>query len=86
MFGQGVRCAGGSLKRLYMKVAVGGSITAPEPGDLSITARSTALGDPILAGTHRYYAAYYRDPVILGGCPAASGFNITEHVDILWSP
>jgi hypothetical protein len=85
-FGHGVRCVSGTLKRLYLKTAVGGSIAVPGPGDLSVLARSTVLGDPITPGTHRYYGVYYRDPIPLGGCPAASGFNITQQLDVLWQP
>jgi hypothetical protein len=85
-FGHGVRCTAGALKRLYLKTAVAGSITAPAAGDLSIAARSAALGDNIPPGTTRYYGVYYRDPTILGGCPATSGFNITQQLSVLWNP
>jgi hypothetical protein len=86
VFGQGVRCVGGLLKRLYVKSPGGtGGITAPGPGDLSVSARSAALGDPIGAGQHRYYMAYYRDPTVLGGCPAASTFNGTNAQDVTWN-
>jgi hypothetical protein len=85
VFGQGVRCVGGQLKRLYLKTASGGSITAPQTGDLSVSARSAALGDVIAPGTHRYYSAYYRDPVVLGGCSALSTFNVTNAGDVLWN-
>jgi hypothetical protein len=81
-----VRCAGGSLKRLYLKTAVAGSITAPQAGDLSVSARSAFLGDTIAAGAHRYVQVYYRDPIVLGGCAAALGFNVTQAIDVLWSP
>ncbi len=84
VFGQGVRCVGGGLKRLFLKTAVGGSISAPAPGDPSISARSAALGDTIWAGTSRWYAVYYRDPLILGSCPASSGFNITQTQLVNW--
>jgi len=84
--GQGVRCITGSLKRMYLKAAVAGSISAPGPNDPSISARSAALGSPIPPGEHRYYGVYYRDPIILGGCPAGSGFNITQQLDVLWHP
>jgi hypothetical protein len=83
-FGQGVRCVAGTLKRLYMKTASGGSITAPQGTDLRVHARSAALGDTIAPGTHRYYGVYYRDPIVLGGCPAVSTFNITQQLDVLW--
>lgn len=84
-FGQGVRCVGGSLKRLYVKSASGGSITAPGAGDPTVSARAATLGDVITAGVHRYYAAYYRDPIVLGGCNAFFTFNITDAGDVLWN-
>jgi hypothetical protein len=84
VFGQGVRCVAGTLKRLYVKHAVGGSITAPQGADLPVHARSAALGDTIAPGTHRFYGVYYRDPTVLGGCPASSTFNITQQLDVLW--
>ena len=86
IFGQGVRCVGGSLKRLYVKTAIAGSIAVPVAGDMTVADRSAALGDTIVGGTHRFYGVYYRDPNILGGCPASSGFNITQQLDILWTP
>lgn len=84
-FGQGVRCVGGSLKRLYVKAAAGGSITAPAGADPTVSARSAALGDNIVAGQHRYYTAYYRDPVVLGGCAANATFNVTNAQDVTWN-
>ena len=87
-FGQGVRCAGGSLKRLYSKNASAGSITAPDFafGDPSVSARSAALGTVILAGHTYAYLAYYRDPIVLGGCSAASTFNATQTGVVSWFP
>jgi len=86
VFGQGVRCVAGNLKRLYVKTAAAGSITAPQGSDLEVHARSAALGDTIAPGTHRYYGVYYRDPIVLGGCSAASTFDITQQLDVLWEP
>ncbi|MBK7644292.1 MAG: PQQ-dependent sugar dehydrogenase [Planctomycetes bacterium] len=87
VFGDGVRCAGGTLKRLYAKPASGGTVHAPLAGDLSITARSTQLGDPIApqSGQVRYYQAYYRDPNA-GFCPAPSGstWNVSNMLTITW--
>jgi hypothetical protein len=85
-FGQGVRCAGGLVKRLYLKAAVAGSFTAPQSGDPSVTSRSALLGDTIGAGTRRHYQVYYRDPIVLGGCPSTAGFNVTQAIDVYWSP
>ncbi len=86
VFGMGVRCASGTLKRLYSKTAVGGSISAPNfgAGDASVSARSAAMGDVIQAGESRWYLVYYRDPGVLGGCPAASTFNATQTGKVLW--
>jgi Tol biopolymer transport system component len=88
VFGQGVRCLGGSLKRLYTKSASGGSITAPNfgGGDPQVSVRSASLGDPIPAGGTRYYLVYYRDPILLGGCPATSTFNATQTGQVVWWP
>lgn len=83
-FGQGLRCVAGNLKRLYTKNASAGSIVAPGPGDASVSARSSALGDAIAAGSHRYYLVYYRDPVVLGACASNLTFNATQSLDVLW--
>jgi hypothetical protein len=87
VFGQGVRCVGGSLKRLYTKTASAGSITAPDfgVGDPTVSSRSAALGDVSSAGQSRWYLVYYRDPIVLGGCSASSTFNATQTARIDWS-
>lgn len=86
-FGQGVRCVGGSLKRLYVKSPGGtGGITAPNgTTDLSIPARAAVLGDVIAPGSTRFYMAYYRDPIVLGGCAATSTFNSTPMGIVVWN-
>lgn len=80
VFGQGVRCLGGTLKRLYVKTAINGSISAPDfaAGDLTVSARSAQLGLPIQAGQACYFLVTYRDPVVPGVCPASSTFNATQ--------
>jgi hypothetical protein len=87
LYGDGLRCVGGSLKRLYIKTATAGVVTAPLASDLRITTRSAALGDPILAGYVRQYQVYYRDssPTF---CPMPSGstFNISNGLKIVWGP
>jgi hypothetical protein len=85
LYGDGLRCAGGTLRRLYIKSAVGGFVSAPQAGDLSITARSAQLGDPIAPGSTRYYQTYYRDPNP-SFCPNPPGntWNTTNGVVITW--
>jgi hypothetical protein len=86
VFGQGIRCVAGNLKRLYLHTASGGNVTAPSGADAPVSARSAALGDPIPAGTTREYLMYYRDPVVLGGCASSSTFNATQGQSITWQP
>ena len=85
-FGDGLRCAGGSLKRLYAKSAIAGSSSAPQAGDLSVSARSALLGDVIHAGEQRVYQVYYRDPN-LGFCaaPAGDSWNVSNAVRVSWN-
>jgi len=83
-FGQGVRCAGGQVKRLYSKPASGGSMAAPGPGDLSVSARSAQIGDRLLAGMSRYYFVYYKDGTVLGGCSNSRNFNTTQAQLVQW--
>jgi hypothetical protein len=60
-------------------------VFAPHPGDLSITARSAAAGDPIPPGATRFYQVYYRDP---SGtfCPNPPGntWNVSSGLRITW--
>jgi hypothetical protein len=85
-YGQGVRCVAGGLKRLYVKVPDSDSITAPQGADPSVVSRSLDRGDPILPGQSRYYAVYYRDPIVLGTCPGTATFNTTQTQQIVWTP
>jgi hypothetical protein len=87
VFGDGLRCVGGNLKRLYSKNAVAGVATAPQAGDPSVSARSAALNDPLLAGSVRYLQTYYRDPST-SFCPAPQGstFNISSGLSVTWAP
>jgi hypothetical protein len=84
-FGDGLRCAGGALRRLYVKSASGGSANAPQAGDPSVSQQSANLGDPILPGSSRWYQAYYRDSNQTF-CPIPQGntFNITNAIRIDW--
>jgi hypothetical protein len=84
-FGQGVRCVGGTLKRLYVKSPGGtGGVTAPVGADPTVSTQSANLGDPIAPGSTRYYMAYYRDPIVLGGCLPNATFNATNALQVVW--
>lgn len=85
-FGQGVLCIGGSLKRLYLRSAVAGSLSLPQSGDASLSARSAALGDTLAAGATRQYQAWYRDPIVLGGCAASATWNTSDAGTLTWNP
>jgi Tol biopolymer transport system component len=84
-FGDGLRCAGGHLRRLYVGTASAGALAFPQPGDPSFSVRSAALGDPLALGAIRVYQVYYRDPAP-GFCPAPQGstFNATQAIAIAW--
>jgi hypothetical protein len=82
VFGDGVRCVGGTIKRLAIRNASQGVVSFPGPGDPPISARSAALGDPIAPGSNRYYQTYYRDPSP-GFCSGAT-FNVTNAIRIAW--
>ena len=83
-FGQGVRCAAGTLRRMYLQHSSGGSATFPGVLDPDVATRSATLGDTIVAGTSRWYAVVYRDTTVLGGCSALATFNITNTAEVLW--
>jgi len=85
-FGMGVRCVGGTLKRLYVETGSGGGITVPKGSWSGVSARSASLGDTISSGTYRHYLVYYRDPVLLNGCGLPNTFNSTNSLSILWNP
>ena len=85
VFGDGVRCVGGNLKRIGVHNASNGAVSYPQAGDPSITARSAALGDPIAQGSMRWYQTDYRDPN-LAFCPNPPGnsWNVTNGIAVTW--
>jgi hypothetical protein len=85
MFGDGIRCAGGNLLRMYVHAAVGGSAYGPQPGDPSVSQRAANLGFPIPPGSVRYFQTYYRDG-LASFCPPPNGssFNISNALRVIW--
>ena len=87
VFGDGVRCVGGALKRIGIHGASAGSVSYPIAGDTSISARSAILGNPILPGQARYYQAYYRDPnPAFCPNPPGNGWNVSSGQIVTWWP
>lgn len=79
-FGDGLLCVGGTLTRLGIKFAVGGTAQYPGVGDPAISVAGMIPG----AGVQRAYQAYYRDAT-LGFC-AADTFNLTNGARTRWQP
>ena len=88
VYGQGVRCVSGAIRRLYTKHATNGTVTVPDFSHLEtkVSVRSANLGDPISAGQSRWYFVVYRDPIVLPSCPSESTFNTTQTGLVEWSP
>jgi hypothetical protein len=84
----GVRCVGGTLKRLFTKTASGGASPAPDWSvfDPTVSSRSAAKGDVILAGRAAGTSCTTANPIVLGGCPATSTFNATQTGRVTWWP
>jgi hypothetical protein len=85
--GDGLRCVGGRVRRLYAHNASDVSLTVPAFGDATLSARSAALGDPLSAGDERIYQVYYRDksPTF---CPNPPGntWNLSSGLSVDWMP
>ncbi len=80
-FNDGVRCFTGSLKRLRTATSSAGVFTSTT----GLAASSAALGDPIAAGTKRWYGVWYRDPCASWGCAGANS-NVSNTLEVAWKP
>ena len=86
--GAGVRCVGGTLKRLYRGQQSAGSIAFPNDG-VSVHDASAAKGYVIGAPSTLFYYCAYRNSAANGhpGCPGLGfGFNTTHALAVPWSP
>jgi hypothetical protein len=77
-FGDGLRCAGGSVIRLGTKTNVAGASSYPVAGDQTISVRAA-----LLAGDVRNYQVWYRNAAAF--C-TASTFNLTNGLNVVWQP
>jgi hypothetical protein len=78
VFGDGLRCAGGTLIRLVVKTASLGLASYPQAGDQAISVRG---GVPAGGGTYSYQL-WYRDPASF--CTSAT-YNISNGVLVNWA-
>jgi len=77
LFGDGLRCAAGTIVRLATKTNVGGASRYPDAGDLELSVRGQ-IGAP---GT-RHYQVWFRNAAAF--CQPET-FNLTNGLTIVWS-
>jgi hypothetical protein len=75
-FGDGLRCAAGSVIRLGTKFNAGGASQYPGPGDPSVSVRGLCF-----AGNSRTYQVWYRNAAAF--C-TSSTFNLTNGIACTW--
>jgi hypothetical protein len=78
VFGDGLRCAAGSITRLGTKVNAAGASSYPGLGDQSVSLRGAVTG----AGT-REYQVWYRNSATF--CTAGT-FNLPNGLQVTWAP
>jgi hypothetical protein len=78
-FGDGLRCAGGTVIRLGTKANVAGASAYPVAGDPTISVRGLIT----TPGT-RTYQAWYRNSAVF--CVASATFNLSNGHQIVWAP
>jgi hypothetical protein len=78
VFGDGLRCAGGQVVRLWTKTNAGGASQAPDTGDQPISIQGLNV-----AGNVRTYQAWYRNSAAF--C-TPDGWNLTNGVATTWAP
>jgi len=80
LFGDGRRCAGGSVTRIVLRIANGGTLAYPSlVGDQPVS----VVGQ-VPAGATRTYQGWYRDSQ-LSYCMSET-FNLTNGMSLTWTP
>ena len=75
-FGDGLRCAGGSVRRIEVTFAnTGNDLTTS-------TSVSIATQGDVSVGQTRHYQYWYRDSL---GSPCSSGFNLSNAYEVTWT-
>ena len=80
VFGDGVRCTGGTLLRLRTKTNVGGASSFPD--SVETVTLSQRGGVVVGSGDVRHYQTYYRNSSALF-CPPET-FNVTNGITVTW--
>ena len=80
--GDGLRCAGGSIRRLQVRTA-GGAASA-NPGGSETTVNIAAVG-AVNPGDTRRYQWWYRNPAP-GGSSCGTTFNLSNGLQVVWTP
>jgi hypothetical protein len=79
-FGDGLRCAGGTVIRLGTKTNVAGASQYPAPGDNALSVQGIVPA----SGGIRTYQAWYRNAAAF--CVPAATFNLSNGAEITWVP
>jgi len=75
-FGDGLRCAGGSIKRLTLR-------TSNANGDIDSSGAVISVRGQATAGDTLRYQLWFRDPQ---GGSCGTGFNLTNGYELVWQP
>ncbi len=78
-FGDGLRCAGGTIRRLGIQVVTNSVTAYPAAGDLSVSQQ----GQVPAAGGTRHYQLWYRNAANF--CTPGT-FNLTNAWTVVWTP
>jgi hypothetical protein len=79
VFGDGLRCAGGTVIRLGTKANVAGASQYPAAGDATVSVRGLVPG----VGAVRHYQVWYRNAAAF--CTSDT-FNLTNGLSVTWQP
>jgi hypothetical protein len=78
VFGDGLRCAGGSVARIAVATNVANASLYPGPGQPPVSVRGG-----VTSPGSRVYQAWFRDPAAF--CTSAT-FGLTNGVRVVWQP
>ena len=74
LFGDGLRCVGGGVRRL--------EVFAANTAGLAASTVDVAIRGGVTAGVTKHYQVWYADPA---GSPCGAGFNLTNALSVAWT-